>query len=234
MSFQPAFLDFKRGIRVGHLESSERITQILKTRLEQVTGEIFNIDRFGRGVYWQWICFCPRRNRTLKTESGSRNFCSAKFFISVEIDQQLFTVGAQVERGFLSPPPQWKAARLAPDWDWHRLLANLRKPVFFEVLERLVREESFQLRTGSWEHAQRFDSSNFPNRQQLIDALQDAPDDEWSALQVYFAISREEVEASSGPDLVDAMMAVFLEVIPVMNGAMQIALKGTSECTRHL
>ena len=225
MSFQSRFLDFEKGIRVGHLKPSERITQILKARLQQATGEDFNIDRFGRGVYWQWICLCPRRNRTLKIESGKRNFCSAKFFISVETGEALFKAGAQIERGFLSPPPQWKAARLAPDWDWHRLLTSLRKPAFFEVLKNLVRVEDFQLRTGSWEHSQRFDSSNFPTAEQLMEALEEAPDDEWSALQVYFAMPRAEVEGSNGPDLVDAMMAVFLEVVPVMNGAMEIELK---------
>src|SRR5512135_2617092 len=34
IAFKPEFLDFKRGIRVGHLEDNERITRILKLELE--------------------------------------------------------------------------------------------------------------------------------------------------------------------------------------------------------
>lgn len=225
MAFQRAFLDFQKGIRVGHLEPHERITQILKNRLEATTGEIFNIDRFGRGVYWQWICFCPRRNRSLKPHSGTRNFCSAKFFISIETDTRLFKAGTQIERGFLSPPPQWESARLAEDWDWHRLLESLGEVGFYKKLEWLVKEEDFHVRTGSWHTCKIFHAGNFPPVEGLLKALREVPPDEWNALQVYFPMPEAEVEASAGDDLVDAMLAVFQEVAPIMNGAMQIQLE---------
>ena len=51
--FRPEFLDFQKGIRVGHLEPHQRITQILKLSLQTLYREDFVIDRWGRGVYWQ-------------------------------------------------------------------------------------------------------------------------------------------------------------------------------------
>ena len=83
-AFQAEFLDFRKGIRVGRLEPRARITQILKLSLQQRYGQDFIIDRWGRGVYWQWICFLPRANRRAKPISGGRNFSSAKFFIMVD------------------------------------------------------------------------------------------------------------------------------------------------------
>ena len=34
-AFRPAWIDFERGIRVGNLEPHERITRIIKHRLEE-------------------------------------------------------------------------------------------------------------------------------------------------------------------------------------------------------
>ena len=68
--FRPEYLDFQRGIRVGHLEPHQRITQILKHTLQDRYQEDFVIDRWGRGVYWQWICFLPKANRIAKPRAA--------------------------------------------------------------------------------------------------------------------------------------------------------------------
>src|SRR5579885_1042216 len=66
IGFRPEYLDFRRGIRVGNLEDHERITRMLKLELEARYGEAFVTERYGRGVYWQWIGYLPRANRLAK------------------------------------------------------------------------------------------------------------------------------------------------------------------------
>ena len=80
-AFRSEWIDFQRGIRVGNLEPHERITQILKFHLEQRYRTPFVTDRWGRGVYWQWICWLPRANREAKPISNKVNFGCAKLFI---------------------------------------------------------------------------------------------------------------------------------------------------------
>jgi hypothetical protein len=65
-AFRPEWFDFEHGIRVGNLEPHERITQILKHHLEQTHGTRFITDRWGRGVFWQWICWLPVADRAEK------------------------------------------------------------------------------------------------------------------------------------------------------------------------
>ena len=64
--FRPEYLDFEHGIRVGNLEEHERITRILKLALEARYAQPFVTERWGRGVFWQWIGFLARANRTAK------------------------------------------------------------------------------------------------------------------------------------------------------------------------
>ena len=98
-AFRPEWIDFDHGIRVGNLEPHERITQILKFQLEQRHQTRFITDRWGRGVYWQWICWLPRANREVKPVSHAVNFGCAKFFISADSEGRVFKSGLQIERG---------------------------------------------------------------------------------------------------------------------------------------
>jgi hypothetical protein len=52
-TFRREYLDFDRGIRIGHLEVEERLTQILKRQLTERYGVRMICDRWGRGMYWQ-------------------------------------------------------------------------------------------------------------------------------------------------------------------------------------
>ena len=61
--FERSFLDFDRGIRAGQLDPSQRITQIIKAVLIRRHGIDMICDRWGRGIFWQWICRVPRLNR---------------------------------------------------------------------------------------------------------------------------------------------------------------------------
>ena len=45
------------GSRIGNLGKPSSVT-----------------DRWGRGVYWQWICWLPRANRQAKPVSHDVNF----------------------------------------------------------------------------------------------------------------------------------------------------------------
>ena len=122
VGFLPEYLDFDRGIRVGNLEEYERITRILKQALECRYGQPFVTERYGRGVYWQWIGLLPRANRSAKPLSSGVSFGCAKFFLMVDTGERQFECGLQVERGYAKAPRGRRAWQLAADWDWHRLL----------------------------------------------------------------------------------------------------------------
>ena len=104
IGFRPEYLDFNRGIRVGNLEDHERITRILKLALESRYQTGFVTERWGRGVFWQWIAFLPRANREAKPQSSAISFGWSKFRISVETDKKVFQCGLQIERGDVKAP----------------------------------------------------------------------------------------------------------------------------------
>ena len=143
-AFRPEWIDFERGIRVGNLEPHERITQILKFHLESRHGTPFVTDRWGRGVYWQWICWLPRANRLAKPVSNKVNFSCAKLFISADGDRKVFKSGLQIERGYAAGPEADKPWGLREDFDWHRLVSQCRRgTVLDRELQRLVQHEGF-------------------------------------------------------------------------------------------
>src|SRR5579884_1804563 len=126
IGFRPEYLDFRRGIRVGNLEDHERITRILKLELEARYGEAFVTERYGRGVYWQWIGYLPRANRLAKPLSSHVSFGCAKLFVMIDTEDKLFKCGLQVERGRIEPTDRSSDYSLRSDWDWHRLVKGLK------------------------------------------------------------------------------------------------------------
>jgi hypothetical protein len=226
LAFRPEYLDFRRGIHVGNLEDNERITRILKLELESRYGQPFVTERWGRGVYWQWIGYLPRANREAMPLSSHVSFGCSKFFISVDTEEKCFKCGMQVERGYVKAPRGYRECQLRSDWDWRRLVGSLqpRSPMERE-LKRLVLREGFILRGGSWEtEAACFSRNNFPSLQKLRRLLAAAPAAHWAGFQLYYPMSEDEVRASTGLDLVESMLAVFREVTPAMNLCMQIQL----------
>lgn len=225
IGFLPEYLDFEKGIRVGNLEDNQRITRILKLALEARYRQPFVTERFGRGVYWQWIGFVPRANRSAKPLSSNVSFGSAKFFLTVDTEEQLFKCGFSVERGFVEGA-DYPATLLQPDWDWHRLTASLKPSgVLARELNRLVLREGFQIDAGSWAERQPITRNNFPSMAKLKRLLEEAPRASWAGFQVYYPMPEEEVRSSSGVDLVESMMAIFDEVVPAMNVCMQVRLE---------
>jgi hypothetical protein len=226
IGFQPEYLDFQKGIRVGNLEDNQRITRILKLALEARYQESFITERYGRGVYWQWIGFLPRTNRSAKPVSSKISFGCSKFYLTVDADEQCFKCGFSVERGMIRAPSDFPKIGLKPDWDWHRLLKTLKPagPMALE-LKRLVFREGFRVEAGSWDGRQALDKSNFPSMAKLRKRLESAPPASWAGFQVYYPMSEEEVRSSTGVDLIESMMAIFEEVTPAMNLCMQIRLQ---------
>jgi len=55
----------------------------------------------------------------------------------------------------------------------------------------------------------------------------------WAGFQVYYPFSEQDVLGSTGPDLIEAMLAVFREVTPVMNTCMQIQLRWRGSDAGH-
>lgn len=222
--FQAEFLDFDRGIRVGHLEAHQRITQLLKRGLQACYQDQFVIDRYGRGVYWQWICFVPRANRATKPHSHGHNFGCTKFFIMIDREEAVFKSGLQVERGLLSHPGR-PPYQLQDDWDWHRLVTGLRaNSKLYRDLRRLVKEDGFNVLAGGWENPGVYSGRHFPSAVRLRRCLMACPDDEWGAFQLYYPMTRMDIRDFNGPDIIESILAVFQEVVPVMNHCMQTRL----------
>jgi hypothetical protein len=225
IGFLPEHLDFQRGIRVGNLEDNQRITRILKLALEARYQQPFVTERFGRGVYWQWIGFLPRANRSAKPLSSKVSFGCSKFFLTMDSGEQLFKCGFLVERGFKQAPPSFPQCELRPDWDWYRLLKLLTPSSAMACeLKRLVVQEGFSIDAGEFDNRVAHARGKLPGMAKLRKTLEDAPGDSWAGFQVYYPMREKEVRRSSGIDLVESMMAVFREVTPAMNLCMQIQL----------
>lgn len=224
--FRPEFLDFRRGIRVGNLEPHERITRILKAALEERFGQPFLTERYGRGVYWRWIAWLPRACRAAKPLSQHTSFGCSKYFIMMDTDERLFRTGLQVERGYVKAPRGARAWQLGEDWDWHRLVAALKpRSVLDREIRRLLRE-GFRVFAGSWEsEAAEFGARGYPGAGAVREALETAPKNQWAGFQLYYPMTEEDVRASSGPDLVEAILAVFDEVTPAMNVVAEVPLR---------
>jgi hypothetical protein len=226
VAFRPDYLDFRRGIHVGNLEDNERITRLLKLALESRYAQPFVTERWGRGVYWQWIGYLPRANREAMPLSSRVSFGSSKFFISVDTEEKIFKCGMQVERGYVKAPRDYRECQLQSDWDWHRLLRSLqpRSPMERE-LKRLVLREGFLLHGGSWEsEGSYFSRANLPSLRKLRGLLAAAPAAHWAGFQLYYPMSEGEVRASTGLDLVESMLAIFGEVTPALNLCMKVRL----------
>ncbi len=226
IGFRPEYLDFRRGIRVGNLEDHERITRILKLELEARYGEPFVTERYGRGVYWQWIGYLPRSNREAKPISSHVSFGCSKFFVMVDTEDKLFKCGLQVERGRIERADRSSDYSLHSDWDWHRLVKGLRPGAAMErELNRLVKREGFHIHAGTWSEPAQLSKANWPGVQKLRRLLARAARNEWAALQLYYPMSEDEVRGSSGVDLIEAMLAIFREVTPAMNLCMQTQIR---------
>jgi hypothetical protein len=225
IAFQPEYLDFQRGIHVGNLDDNQRITRILKLLLEDCYQEPFVTERFGRGVFWQWIGYLPRANRTAKPVSSNVSFGCSKFFLTVDQERRLFKSGMQIERGLKKARREDDRFVLKPDWDWYRLLKTLTPGGEMErQLKRLIVREGFMLSVGEWD-AEGFTKDNFPGMARIRRLLENASADSWAGFQVYYPMSEEEVRSSTGVDLVESIMAIYKEVTPVMNLCMQIRLR---------
>ena len=225
-AFRSEWIDFERGIRVGNIEPHERITQILKFYLEQRYQTSFVTDRWGRGVYWQWICWLPRANREAKPVSNKVNFGCAKLFISADTDTKIFKSGLQIERGYTQEPEPYPGCLLKPDWDWHRLIKQCAAGTELDAeLRRLVKREGFVVEVGNFEANAVFNARNFKSARQIRDAAKKYPKKtEWAGFQLYYPMPKREVRASTGYELVKAICGVFAEVTPAMNCCMQVPL----------
>jgi len=230
-AFRPEWIDFEHGIRVGNLEPHERITQILKHGLEQRYRVGFVTDRWGRGVYWQWICWLPRPNREAKPLSSGTNFGCAKLFISLmDREDRVFQCGLGVERGFVSGRPSIPGILLKKDWDWHRLMEQCAKGTELdEIMGRLIRKDGFHATVTGPRGTARFDAGSFTSARQIRDAAKRAPASQWAGFNLFYPMPESEVRATRGYDLVQAILGAFHEVVPAMNQCLQVPLEGGTE-----
>jgi hypothetical protein len=221
-AFRPEWIDFENGIRVGNLEPHERITQILKYGLESRHGTPFVTDRWGRGVFWQWICWLPRANREAKPVSHGVNFGCAKLFISMDRDTRTFEFGLQVERGYLRGGESWV---LRDDWDWHRLMKQCAKGTALdEEMARLVRREGFTAAVDGEGGTAAFRGRDFKSAAQIRAAARKCASDQWAGFQLFYPMPEKELRSCTGRELILAVLGAFAEVVPAMNMCMQVPL----------
>jgi hypothetical protein len=205
---------------MGNLEPHERITQIIKVRLMERHRRDFIIDKWGRGAYWQWICWVVRADREAKLISSGYNFSCAKFFISLDRQERSLQAGMQVERAYLrrgrGPVDEVYAEK---DWDFYRLVKGLRRGTPLEKeLQRLVAVEGFTAHVGGTsgeEHA--FRGRRWGSAAAVRKALEAIPDDSWGWFQLYYAIAEKDLKEMDGGEIVAAILAIFNEVAPAMN-----------------
>ena len=213
--FRSEFLDFERGIQVGHLEPDERITQLVKRAMEERHGVRMVCDRWGRGVHWQWICWVPEPNKKAKPLSSAYNFSSAKFFVAIDREERVFQSGMQIERAPKKPAKDDWQIRLERDWDWNVLLLALHAPDLPRRLGALLRE-GFRVRVGPFSSLTEYGRRNWDlaacrRRAQAFAAS------EWGGFQLFWPMGEKEVRATPGPELIDAVLAVFDELAPAMS-----------------
>jgi hypothetical protein len=213
-TFRSEYLDFERGIRVGHLAVEARLTQIMKRRLTERYGVRMLCDRWGRGVYWQWLCWVPEPNKRAKPLSAGHNFGSAKFYVTIDRAQRVFHAGMQVERAPTRPTATWPLT-VEKDWDWHILLNALREDALPHHLSQLLRE-GFRIRVGAFASRTEYDHHSWDlsacrRKAQRFSA------NAWGGFQLFWPMPEQEVQATSGAELVEAILAVFAAVTPVMN-----------------
>jgi hypothetical protein len=229
-AFRPEWIDFERGIRVGNLEPHERITQILKYGLEQRHAAAFVTDRWGRGVYWQWICWLGRANREVKPVSSGTNFGCAKFFISVDRGARVFQCGLTVERGYVRGRPSIAGILLKPDWDWHRLMAHCARATPLDgEMRRLIIREGFHATVTGPKGTAVFTRKNFRSARQIRDSARGAPPADWAGFSLFYPMPEKELRSSSGFDLVQGILGAFAEVTPAMNLCMQVPLSPAAD-----
>jgi hypothetical protein len=206
------------------LEPHERITQILKFHLEQRYRTPFVTDRWGRGVYWQWVCWLPKANRLAKPVSHAVNFSCAKLFISADGERRVFKSGLQVERGYVTGPEAGQPWGLRPDFDWHRLLRQCRAgTVLDREVRRLVGREGFTAAVIGGD----FEDHPCQTAPAIARAARACRPDRWAGFQLYYPMPAAELRQCTGYELVKAIVDVFTEVVPAMNTCMQVALNDT-------
>jgi len=226
-AFRPEWIDFEHGLRVGNLEPHERITQILKFHLESRHGTPFVTDRWGRGVYWQWICWLPRANREAKATSSKVNFSCAKLFISADGERRVFKSGLQIERGYAAGPEAENTWGLREDFDWHRLVSQCRTgTVLDHELQRLVTREGFLAAVVSEQAGGGLTERNFTRTSALRAALRRCAPERWAGFQLYYPMPEAELRACSGYEVVQAIVGAFQAVITAMNCCMDVPLAG--------
>lgn len=219
--FRPEFLDFERGIRMGNIEPNQRLTRILRASLEARHGTKFITDRWGRGVYWKWICWVPVESRKAKPVSGGINFGSAKFYTTINQVRETFEAGMQVERAPLEPGIAH--VHLQDDWDYHALVRGLRSgSKLARQIARLVRDEGFTVRVGGFREMAEWDAASHRGPAQLARALKAIAADAWGGFQLCYVWSRKEISGMSGAEIIAAIEAVFGELVPPMNAVLTV------------
>lgn len=222
-AFRTEWINVKKGIRVGHLEPEQRLTQILKARLLNIFSEDFLVDHWGRGLYWTYIWFCPRSNLKAKNFHGPGQFPSAKFFVGVDVEEEKFVSGLYVESGYNhSDEPRYMRG---PDWDWNRFLDRLRHDgAFRNELERLVLKEAFAITIGFLDETRTFEKESYEGIQPVLGEIENRMREDWVVVQIYYPFTEKELKAMDGRQIVDAVMGTWHELLPAANGCLQMPL----------
>ncbi|MDP3981306.1 MAG: hypothetical protein Q8Q33_07840, partial [Chlamydiota bacterium] len=190
-AFQPSFIDFKKGIRVGHLDENARLSRILKNALHEIFGEVFLVDRWGRGVYWEYIWFTPQRSWKKKNIKGRGHFESAKFFVGLDSKLKEFRAGIHIESGYTRSVEEPRYQR-NDQWDWNRMMKTLKGNTHLHaILKQLINEEQFRLQIGFSEDRSIYDCWDGPKN--ILKEIQKRLCENWVVVQFFHAYSKQDL-----------------------------------------
>ncbi len=222
-AFRTEWIEIGRGIRVGHLRPEERFTRIVKFRLHRRYGRDFLVDRWGRGSIWPTVWFVPRENRRAKSAAGRGHFSCAKFYAAAPPGEEVFRAGFHIESGLRRSPDRPELER-KNDWDWHRFLRALRRnDAFDEHLRRLVRRDGFSVSVGFFDR-RTFPADSFEGSRTILRAIRKQDPDGWTGVLIDYGWNAGEIASMNGPELIDAVMAVYDELYDIMNACLQIPI----------
>ena len=203
------------GFRARHSRrqserTNERITRILKLALEARYGQPFVTERWGRGVYWQWIGYLAPRQSPAKPISSDVSFGCSKFSCRWIPGTGREVRAADRARLRESPAPIPRPFRVAAGLGLAPAAGGAQAPERdgAGTQAACVVKVSCCMPAVGEEEPVRIFGSELPRRRELREALEGAPGTHWAGFQIFYPMNESEVQNATGLELVESVLAV--------------------------
>ena len=143
----------------------------------------------------------------------------------IDTEEALFKCGLQVERGYVKAPREYRECQLRSDWDWHRLIAALKPGnVMEKELRRLLLREGFRMMPAPGRRTLSITTGGIALRWPNYGACLRQHPPMTGQDPKCITHDAEGCPGFHRIGLVESMLAVFVEVTPLMNLCMQTPL----------